>query len=165
MPAKNESILRRLGGRLHKVIPLLDDQGEIVHYHAIPLRLELTSRDVMQIIAGAALLSIPVAFTQEAWDLGASLPMVNVLALFVFSVLVISGFVYFNSYRQHFREYWPHFLKRVLVTYLAAFAIVGLLLTLIQQCPWGIDNALAIKRILIVSFPASISASISDMLE
>jgi hypothetical protein len=67
MPAKNDSFLKRLGGRLHKIIPLVDAEGEVVHYHTIPLRLEMTSRDVMQVIAGAALLSIPVAFTEEAW--------------------------------------------------------------------------------------------------
>jgi hypothetical protein len=43
--------------------------------------------------------------------------------------------------------------------------VVGLLLTIIQKCPWGTDNLLAVKRILIVAFPASMSAAVSDTLK
>jgi hypothetical protein len=40
-----------------------------------------------------------------------------------------------------------------------------MLLTQIQQCPWGIDNALAMKRIIVVAFPASMSATVTDALK
>jgi hypothetical protein len=43
--------------------------------------------------------------------------------------------------------------------------VVGLLLTIIQKCPWGDDNLLAVKRILIVGFPASMAAAVSDTLK
>ena len=49
--------------------------------------------------------------------------------------------------------------------YVFSLVVVGLLLTLIQRCPWGFDNALALKRILIVAFPASMSAAVSDTLK
>jgi uncharacterized membrane protein len=64
-------------------------------------------------------------------------------------------------FRQHIWEY----VKRVASIYFFSLLIVGILLTLIQQCPWGTDGLLAIKRILIVSFPASMSAAISDALK
>ncbi len=43
-------------------------------------------------------------------------------------------------------------------------AVVALLLTIIQKCPWGVDNLLAIKRVIIVSFPAAMSGTLSDMI-
>jgi uncharacterized membrane protein len=55
--------------------------------------------------------------------------------------------------------------KRVLAIYLFSLFVVALLLTLIQKCPWGTDNLLALKRILIVAFPASMSAAVSDTLK
>ena len=42
---------------------------------------------------------------------------------------------------------------------------VNLLLTIIDRCPWLIDNSLAIKRNIIVAFPASMSTAISDTLK
>jgi hypothetical protein len=38
-------------------------------------------------------------------------------------------------------------------------------MTIIQQCPWGVDNLLAIKRIILVAFPASMSAAVTDAIK
>jgi hypothetical protein len=43
--------------------------------------------------------------------------------------------------------------------------VVGVLLTIIENCPWQTDYILAIKRIIIVAFPASMSATIADVLK
>jgi hypothetical protein len=43
--------------------------------------------------------------------------------------------------------------------------VVGLLMTLIEKCPWGTDNILAVKRIIIAAFPASMAATLSDTLK
>lgn len=56
-------------------------------------------------------------------------------------------------------------MKRVLVIYAITLVIVGALLTIIQRAPWGHDLALAVKRTLIVSFPASMSAAVSDSID
>ena len=40
--------------------------------------------------------------------------------------------------------------------------VVGALLTVIQKAPWTTDTLLAVKRMLIVAFPASMSAAVSD---
>ena len=46
-----------------------------------------------------------------------------------------------------------------------ALLVVAVLMTLIQQCPWGTDTLLAIKRVIIVAFPASMSAVATDALK
>jgi uncharacterized membrane protein len=159
--------IKRLGrgGYLHSIIPILDSSGLVIQRIAKPLMVELRVRDVIQIIVGATLLALPMAFTEETWQLGERLPLINVLAIGFLSILFIAIFVYVNFYRFYLKGYIFEYIKRVLVIYLLALIIVGLLMTLIEQCPWGIDNLLAIKRIIIVAFPASMSAVATDAIK
>jgi len=126
---------------------------------------EFRPRDLMQIIVGASILAVPVAFTEETWNLGAQLPLANVLALSVLSLLFIAFFVYFNFYRFVFKGHILEYCKRVVAIYVFSLLVVGVLLTIIQKCPWGTNNLLAVKRMLIVAFPASMSAAVSDTLK
>ncbi len=160
-----EAAIKRIGALLHKVTPIVDGAGRIVHYVANPLMVELRRRDVMQIVVGASILAIPVGFTEEAWRLGERLPLPNIAALAAVSIAFIAAFVYFNFYRELFRSYWVEYVKRVLAIYLLSLAAVAALLTLIDVTPWGVDNLLAIKRIVIVTFPASMSAAVSDAIK
>jgi uncharacterized membrane protein len=162
---KQEFFVKRIGGYLHKVVPVVDSAGKLIQYAVTPLMVEFKPRDLMQVIVGASILAVPVAFTEETWNLGEKLPLNNVLALSGISVLFIGLFVYFNFYRNMFRGHVFNYVKRVLAIYVFSAFVVGVLLTLIEQCPWGVDNMLAVKRILIVSFPASMSAAISDTLK
>lgn len=162
---KPESTVRRVGGYLHRVVPIVDGAGKVLNYALSPLMVEFRPRDMMQIVVGASILAVPVAFTEETWNLGAQLPLANVLGLSALSFLFIALFVYFNFYRFTFKGNVMQYCKRVLAIYMFSLFVVALLLTLIQKCPWGIDNLLALKRILIVAFPASMSAAVSDTLK
>lgn len=71
--------IKRIGGYLHKVIPVMDSTGKILSYTLKPLMVELKPRDILQIIVGASILAVPIAFTEETWNLGEKLPLVNVL--------------------------------------------------------------------------------------
>ena len=157
--------IHRVSGRLHSVQPILDAAGKIIHYAVLPLRVELRRRDIMQIIAGSAFLAIPVAFTEEVWSLGETLPNANVFILGLTSLTFVSAYVYFNFYRDLFHQYWTQFLKRVLAIYFISLFIVAIILTIIQVAPWTQNFMLAIKRTIIVGFPASMSAVISDAID
>ncbi len=160
-----ETTIKRIGGYLHKVVPIADKSGEIISYALKPLMLEFKYRDIMQVIIGCSLLAIPVSLTEEAWNLGESLPTLNVAIVFILSLVLISIFVYFNFYKGNLKGYKTDLLKRVVGTYLISFIVVALILTLIQKCPWGADNLLAIKRIIIVAFPAAMSGTLSDTIK
>jgi uncharacterized membrane protein len=162
---KRDYEIKRIGGHLNRVIPILDNAGNVVSHVLKPFMVELKWRDVMQIIIGASLLSIPVGFTEETWHMGEILPFPNVLSLALISVLFLAVFIYSNFYKNHLREYRFEYIKRVIATYILSLLVVGLLLTIINKCPWGVDNLLAIKRIIIVAFPASMSAVLSDTLK
>lgn len=157
--------IKRIGGYLHRVVPIADKSGEIISYALKPFMVEFKPRDAFQVIVGASILAIPVAFTEEAWTLGEKLPGENVALLSLLSLLFISAFAYFNIYRFHLRGNVFELIKRILSTYILSIMVVAIVLTIIQKCPWGVDNLLAIKRIIIISFPASMSATVSDTLK
>lgn len=160
-----DTTIKRIGGYLHRVVPIADKSGEIISYALKPLMLEFKPRDIMQVVIGSALLAIPVSLTEEAWNLGSSLPDTNVFLIASLSLIMISVFVYFNFYKKSLKGYVTDFIKRVLGTYLISLLVVAAILTLIQKCPWGVDNLLAIKRIIIVAFPAAMSGTLSDTIK
>ena len=160
-----EEMVKRIGGYLHRVVPVVDATGKVLSYTLKPLMVEFRPRDVMQVIVGASLLSIPVSFTEEVWVLGAELPLVNVIGLSALSVLFIGLFVFYNFYRFNFKGHVFEFIKRVTGIYFISLLVVALLLTIINKCPWTTDYLTAIKRILIVAFPASMSAAVSDSIK
>jgi uncharacterized membrane protein len=153
------------GKYLHSIIPILDSSGEVIQRIAKPLMVELRARDIIQIVVGATLLAIPVAFTEETWQLGKKLPLLNISAIALLSIFFIALFVYANFYRFYLKGFVFEYIKRVIAIYVISLVVVGLLMTLIQQCPWGVDNILAIKRIILVAFPASMSAVATDAIK
>lgn len=160
-----QSFIRRVGGYLHRVSPVFDKSGRVVEYVATPLMVEIKPRDIMQMIVGASILAVPVAFTEETWVLGAQLPFLNVILLSLLSLLFIAVFVYFNFYRNELKGHAFNFIKRVLAIYGFSLLVVGAILTIIGKCPWGADNILALKRVMIVAFPSSMSATLSDTIK
>lgn len=157
--------VQRIAGRLHRVVPILDAAGKVIQYAVSPLKVELRRRDLMQILVGSGVLAVPVAFTEETWQLGSSLPTRNILILGVISVLFISAFVYFNFYRGLLSQHLFDYVKRVLAIYLLSLMVVGVLLTIIEMAPWSDNWILALKRTIIVGFPASMSAAVSDSID
>ncbi|MBT3378213.1 MAG: DUF2391 family protein [Lentisphaerae bacterium] len=160
-----ESTVERIGGYLHRVVPIVDSAGKVLDYALKPVMVEFRPRDMMQVVVGASLLAVPVAFTEETWNLGENLPFANVLMLSALSVLFVALFVYFNFYRFSFKGHVGQYCMRVLAIYLFSLVVVGVLLTIIQKCPWSTDTLLAVKRMLIVAFPASMSAAVSDTIK
>lgn len=130
-----------------------------------PIIPEFKLKDALQVIIGASILAVPVGFTQETWDLGTSLPTINVIGLFALTVLFIAMFTHYQYHKHAAEEHTNTFIKRVLFTYIFAFIIVALILSLINQAPWTTDWVLAVKRVVIVTFPASLSGAIADTLK
>jgi uncharacterized membrane protein len=162
---KEKFVIKRLGGNLHKVISVADHTGEIVHHVISPLMVELKLHDIMQILVGAATLAVPMAFTEEVWKFGEHLPVINVLLLSFLSLVFIALFVHFNFYREHLKGNVVEYFKRVMAIYLLSLVVVVIVLTIIEKCPWGTNNILAIKRVIIVAFPALMISALSDSIK
>jgi len=160
-----KSEIIRVAGKLKEVVTVLDGKGNVLHKMIQPLMVEFYPRDVIQIIVGATILAIPVVLTEETWALGETLPWLNVFIILAMSLVFVSLFVYFNYYRRKFKSHVFDFCKRVIVTYVLSFAVVAALLSLIQMAPWQTNMALAMKRIIIVTLPATMSAAIVDVIK
>ena len=126
---------------------------------------EFHPKDVLQVVIRASILAVPVGLTEETWNLGKTLPLKNVVGLLLLSLLFISMFVYHNYYKNRLKDHLGEFIKRVCSTYFISFIVVALLLTLIQRTPWNTDWIIAFKRIVIVTFPASMSAAVADVIK
>ncbi|MBD3354678.1 DUF2391 family protein, partial [Candidatus Woesearchaeota archaeon] len=136
--------------------------SNIMHYHPP----EFLIKDALQVIIGSSILAIPIGFTEETWELGGSLPILNILGLFLISMLFISSFTYYNYHKRHgLKKHFGEFVKRIFATYLVSFLVVSVLLLLIQRAPWTTDWLLALKRTVIVTFPSSMSGTIADTIK
>ena len=161
-PNKPKTSVQRIGGYLHKVIPIVDSTGKIISHAVSPLKVELRKRDIMQVLVAASILSVPVAFTEETWILGQEMALANVILLGAISIVFIALHVYFNFYRRYLKGNVSEYVKRVIAIYVLSFLVVGGLLSIIGKAPWQTNTLLAIKRTVIVTFPASMSATVSD---
>lgn len=159
-----ESSVERIKGTLYEVIKIKGDDGNVIRTFQIPLKVEIKLKDILEIIVGSSILAIPVAFTEEVWDLGQNLNFFNVLILSLIGFMFMAAFVYFSAYRLHMKMFRKEFLTRVFTIYILSLLVVGLLLTVIGQCPWLTDFDVAIKRVMIGAFPASMSATVTDSL-
>lgn len=160
-----KTVVQRVGGYLQKVTQVVDGTGKIIHSIVTPFQVELKPRDMFQMVVGAYLLCVPVAFTEEVWVLSEQLPLRNIYYISGMSVFFVTCFVYFNFYRFHIKGHVFQFIKRVVATYGVSLLAVGLFLTMIDKCPWGNDSVLALKRIILVAFPSSMAATLSDTIK
>lgn len=157
----------RVNGHLHEVTTM-HHKGKEVHKIISPLMVEFHSRDLVQVMLGASLLAIPVGFTEETWRLGESLPMLNIFLIVLMSMMFISIFVYYNYYKHKhvLKKHKAEYFKRVIATYVVAIFVVGFILTVIKVAIWSPEMwLLSFKRIVLVSFPASMSAAVADYLK
>ncbi|MEX2017615.1 MAG: DUF2391 family protein [Candidatus Pacearchaeota archaeon] len=133
------------------------------------ISIDFDVHDLFQVIIGATILAVPLGFTQETWDLGANLPLLNIIILMTITLFFISIFTYFHYHRHHIKEDPQHhisrMIKRVFITYVFSFIIVAALLTTIQIAPWTTDSLLAFKRVAIVTLPSALGATISDTIK
>jgi uncharacterized membrane protein len=160
--AKNEpSNVHLVDGRLHTIEEIRDASGKLIANIASPLRVEVKWEDLVQLFAGALMLGAPVAFTEEVWVLGETLPPGRIVLIFFLSILINGFFVKMLFYRNNLSQYRVEFIKRVCAAYAVPLLVALLLLALIDQGPLD-DPLLALRRAVIIAFPASFAAIALD---
>ncbi|MBT4136105.1 DUF2391 family protein [archaeon] len=130
-----------------------------------PPRAKFGLRNILQAIIGAIVLAIPIGFTEETWKLGEMLPLWNVMLILLASLFFITLFAYRKLSRTIPNFEWDDLVKRIFLTYIISFVIVAVLLSIIQKADWINDFILAFKRTVIVTLPASLSATIAGSLK
>jgi uncharacterized membrane protein len=126
---------------------------------------ELKPRDILQLFVGSFLIAAPLCLTEEVWNLSVTLKMINTYALCAVSFIVIISFIYLNFYRHRLKGNVVSFIKRVVATYIIAISSVVLMLSLIDKFPFQQEPIVAIKRVMIIGFPALFGAVLADHLK
>jgi len=162
---KQKSEVKRINGYLKEVVTFFDSSGKPLSQVMNPLMVELKPRDILQIFVGAFLVSAPLCFTEEVWTLSVELKKSNVYALGFISTITVALFIYFNFYRYRLKGNVVEFAKRVFATYAITASSIVLILLLIDKFPFEASPFIAIKRVIIIGFPALFGAVISDYLK
>jgi hypothetical protein len=118
--------------------------------------------DIIQVIVGASALSVPVAFSEEAWDLGRTLPISNILFLVVISLLFINLYSIHNIFQGEVRHRVIPYILRTGIDYTVTVFVVCVVLLALDHLPLLTEPLIAVKRIIILSFPASMGAVVVD---
>lgn len=121
-------------------------------------------RDVAEIIIGSLLLAFPVAVTEEVWDTSVELSLLRVILISLGSLVVISVFVQ-TAYRHDFSASSQKALyQRVFSVYGLTLLVAAVVLFAIDKLPLLTETGVAVKRTILVAFPACFAATVFDSL-
>lgn len=118
--------------------------------------------DASQVCVGAFALAVPISFSEEAWQLGTTLPTTNLLFLMSLSLCFLGVFAYQSVFQRNIQHRISVFIFRIVIAYLLAALVVGLVLFALNKLPLINDPILALKRIIVVTMPASMGAIVVD---
>ena len=80
--------------------------------------LKFNLEDASQVIVGAFALAVPISFSEEAWRLGESLPLANLMLVFLLSISFLALFAYESVFQGNIKYRVPVFLWRIAIAYL-----------------------------------------------
>ena len=157
--------IRRINGHLKELVTFLDSSGNPIGQVMNPIMVELRPRDIIQIFVGSLFIASPLSFTEEVWIISSELSVVNVFLLWCCSLITVVLFVFYNFYRATLKGHVIEFVKRIMAIYLISIFSVILILSLIDKFPIITETEVAIKRVLIIGFPAVFGGTLSDFLK
>ncbi|MFP4486209.1 MAG: DUF2391 family protein [Campylobacterales bacterium] len=128
-------------------------------------KLYFNFEDIGQIAIGAFALGVPVSFSQEAWDMGATLSWYNLALVFLLSIGFLTLFSYQSIFQGSVKNRIFVYVFRVFAAYMLTLAVVILLLFAIDKFPIITDPIIALKRVIIIAMPASMGAIIVDSID
>ena len=108
-------------------------------------------------------MALPMALTEDVWDLGETLSLGRTLTVLALSIFVLAGFIWGLFYSQRVVKYKGPFLKRVVSAYLVTFGVSLLLLFLFDEVPLD-DLKVTLKRTNLRVFPPSFTATTVDFI-
>lgn len=126
------------------------------------MNISFNIEDASQVAIGAFALAVPISFSEEAWKLGETLPFGNLVLLFSLSVAFLCFFAYESIFQGDIKYRVPAFILRIIIAYLIAAFVVALVLVSINKFPLFTETDTAIKRLVVITMPASMGAIIVD---
>lgn len=125
----------------------------------------INSEDIIQVIIGASALTVPVAFSEESWRLSETLPLFNVILLLFLSLIFIGVYSIQGIFQGKVKHRLYHFILRIIVDYGITLIVVFVIMIALNKMPIIDEPIVALKRIILLSFPASMGGVIVDSLD
>ncbi len=126
------------------------------------MNMSFNLEDVGQVAVGSFALAVPIAFSEEAWKLGETLPLMNLSLVFILSIAFLSFYAYESVFQADIQYRIPVFISRIIFAYLIAAVVVSLVLLSLDKFPLLTDTYVALRRLIVVTMPASMGAIIVD---
>jgi uncharacterized membrane protein len=126
------------------------------------MNMSFNLEDVGQVAVGSFALAVPIAFSEEAWKLGETLPLMNLSLVFILSIAFLSFYAYESVFQADIKYRIPVFISRIIFAYLIAAIVVSLVLFSLDKFPLLTDTYVALRRLIVVTMPASMGAIIVD---
>ena len=126
------------------------------------MNMSFNLEDVGQVAVGSFALAVPIAFSEEAWKLGETLPLMNLSLIFILSIAFLSFYAYESVFQADIKYRIPVFISRIIFAYLIAAIVVSLVLFSLDKFPLLTDTYVALRRLIVVTMPASMGAIIVD---
>lgn len=126
------------------------------------MKLYFNLEDASQVAIGAFALAVPISFSEEAWRLGETLPTLNLIFIMVLSMVFLSFFTLESIFQGDIKNRIPVFIGRIIIAYCLAALVVALVLFAIGKLPLLTHTDVAIKRLIIITMPASMGAIVVD---
>jgi len=126
------------------------------------MKLSFNLEDASQVAIGAFALAVPISFSEEAWKLGETLPVVNLLMVFILSITFLGFFAFEGVFQGNIKHRIPVFFWRIAIAYTITAVVVALVLFSLDKFPLLTDTFVAFKRLIVISMPASMGAIIVD---
>lgn len=121
--------------------------------------------DVSQIVIGASVMAIPIAFSEELWRFGETLPSFNLTLLVLLSFIIQTLYIY-SSLFQGKEKSTLLIVSRVIINYIITFFTVSAILFVLNRLSFNYEEFIVgFKRILVLTFPASLGGVIIDGLD
>jgi uncharacterized membrane protein len=126
------------------------------------MKLRINTEDIIQIAIGAFALAVPISFTEEAWKMSITLPFYNLLLVFVLSVTFLGIYAYYSVFQEQVSKRYDIFILRIFIAYFISALVVALVLLALNKLPIIDEPVIALKRLILISMPASMGAIVVD---
>ena len=124
--------------------------------------LSLNGEDIAQIVIGASALAVPISFSEEAWVSAIELPLPNLFLVFMLSIGFLALYSYQSLFQASVKNRLFLFIFRMFLAYLLTAIVVAVVLLSLDKLPLLTAPLIALKRIVLVTMPASMGAIIVD---
>ena len=129
------------------------------------MKFSFNVEDASQVFVGAFAVAVPISFSEEAWKLGETLPLINLFMLFGLSVLFLGLFTYQSVFQKNITTRKTAFVFRIVIAYIITAFVVALVLFCLDKLPLFEDPMTSLNRIVVITMPASMGAIVVDSLD